>query len=220
MERFCGHLKHGGTASKRFPYKSLDRYLLDWAVLWHLGTIYGLRETLQLRRHRADSRKFPVWGCKFKVPSCTFVHLRSRADEGYFLTSPQPQSNSPALDDDFVSQLVYNIMARLQNLPIHPYRVWAALKGATFYEWRSFTRTNPQETFYAASQLSKKAGARNSLYARVRPPPNLTHLSLTYPLSTKSLMPASLFHMRPRHAMDACKRSYRLHLARATKTFA
>lgn len=62
-------------------------------------------------------------------------------------------------------------MACLQNLPIHPYRVLDALKAASFYEWRSFTRNNPQETFYAASQLSKKAGARNSLYARVRLPP-------------------------------------------------
>ena len=49
MERFCGHLKRGGAASKRFLYKSLDRYLFDWTVLWHLGAIYNLRDTLRLK---------------------------------------------------------------------------------------------------------------------------------------------------------------------------
>ena len=134
MEQFCGHLKHGGAKSKRFSYKSLDHYLFDWTVLWHLGAIYDLHETLCLHQHRANNSKFPIWGCGSKVPYCPFVHLHGYADEGYLLSSPQ-LSNSPTLDNDFLLQLVYNIMACLQNLPIHPYRVWDALKAATFYEW-------------------------------------------------------------------------------------
>lgn len=48
MERFCGHLKRGGAASKRFPYKSLDHYVFDWTILWHIGFVYDLRDMLKL----------------------------------------------------------------------------------------------------------------------------------------------------------------------------
>lgn len=74
MERFCGHLKNGGAASKRFPYKSLDRYILDWALLWHLGAIYNLRDTLRLKekqKKRKNSSKskdrLEILGCKLRI---------------------------------------------------------------------------------------------------------------------------------------------------------
>ena len=61
MERFCGHLKHGGAASKRFPYKSLDHYVFDWSILWHLGAVHNLHSSLKLNRkqkardHKSDN---------------------------------------------------------------------------------------------------------------------------------------------------------------------
>lgn len=67
MERFCGHLKHGGAASKRFPYKSLDRYLFDWTTLWHLGAIYNLRDMLRLKE---ESVKKANGDNTLEVPGC------------------------------------------------------------------------------------------------------------------------------------------------------
>jgi hypothetical protein len=49
MERFCGHLKHGGVTSNRHPYSSLDRYLTDWATLWHIGNVYNIQDQLKLK---------------------------------------------------------------------------------------------------------------------------------------------------------------------------
>lgn len=85
MERFCGHLKHGGAASKRFPYKSLDNYVFDWTVLWHLGAVRNLRDMLRLKpglkpKAHLSSRKrdntLEIPGRKFKDLIkflCTYV---------------------------------------------------------------------------------------------------------------------------------------------------
>ena len=66
MERFCGHLKRGGAASKRFPYKSLDHYLFDWTTLWHLGAIYNIRDMLKLegkQKTRKNENRLEIPGC-------------------------------------------------------------------------------------------------------------------------------------------------------------
>lgn len=65
MERFCGHLKRGGTKSKRFPYKSLDSYLFDWTTLWHLGTVYGIQDVLKLegkQKTRENKNRLEILG--------------------------------------------------------------------------------------------------------------------------------------------------------------
>jgi len=72
MERFCGHLKRGGADSKKLPYKSLDRYLFDWTLLWHLGAIYNVRDELKLKKSKAgedghkNNDRLEIPGCKFK----------------------------------------------------------------------------------------------------------------------------------------------------------
>ena len=68
MEQFCGHLKHGGTASKQVPYKSLDRYLFDWTILWHLGAIHGIHDMLKLggkQKTREDKDRLEIPGREF-----------------------------------------------------------------------------------------------------------------------------------------------------------
>jgi hypothetical protein len=83
MERFCGHLKRGGAASKRFPYKSLDHYLFDWTTLWHLGAIHGIRDMLKLegkqKVHKNEDR-LEIPGREFhNLTSPSFAHkLRRR----------------------------------------------------------------------------------------------------------------------------------------------
>lgn len=74
MERFCGHLKHGGAASKRFPYKSLDNYLFDWTVLWHLGAIHNLRDALRLRPS-PKLKTFQDGGSTLDIPGREFEIL-------------------------------------------------------------------------------------------------------------------------------------------------
>ena len=72
MEQFCGHLKNGGAASKRFPYKSLDNYVFDWTTLWHLGAVYNIRDRLQLKKPRKASSS----DSRLEVPGCESEQIR------------------------------------------------------------------------------------------------------------------------------------------------
>lgn len=65
MERFCGHLKHGGVTSNRHPYSSLDRYLTDWATLWHIGNVYNIQEKLRFgSSHKSLQQHHRFEGCR------------------------------------------------------------------------------------------------------------------------------------------------------------
>ncbi|KAH9849713.1 hypothetical protein C2E23DRAFT_932379 [Lenzites betulinus] len=48
MERYCGRLQPA-IRSRRHPYSSLNRYVLDCARLDHIELLYDVRETLALR---------------------------------------------------------------------------------------------------------------------------------------------------------------------------
>jgi hypothetical protein len=63
MERFCGFLKPG-VSSMRHPYASMDHYLLDWVTMWHLGTIYNIKDMLQLKGPKKQLATCSVQGCK------------------------------------------------------------------------------------------------------------------------------------------------------------
>ena len=66
MERFCGHLKRGGVTSKRYPYSSLDRYLMDWATLWHIGNVHGINDELRFKSSsRAVQHHHRISGCGY-----------------------------------------------------------------------------------------------------------------------------------------------------------
>ena len=47
MERYCGTLQPA-IRSRRFPYTSLNRYVLDRARLTHIKIRYGVQEALSL----------------------------------------------------------------------------------------------------------------------------------------------------------------------------
>ena len=175
MERFCGHLKHGGAASKRFPYKSLDRYVFDWTVLWHLGSVYDIRDMLKLgkkqraRKKSDDDNKFEIPGCELDRCYGGFVRLYNCADNGCVLTAPQPLVISTT--SDIFLLVLQGTMRQLPEFdPLAAWRVHDALIHATFTEWTKFTRNDSQDTFCSASRSSQMAGARNAQYARVSEP--------------------------------------------------
>ncbi len=73
MERYCGFLQPA-IRSRRFPYSSLNRFVLDSARLTHIKTLYDLHDALSLRAPRLDkSTKVP--GCR-----CTSRHDMTIAD--------------------------------------------------------------------------------------------------------------------------------------------
>jgi hypothetical protein len=51
MERFCGTLQPA-IRSRRFPYASLDRYVVEDAQLTQIKVVYNVAEELALRPPR------------------------------------------------------------------------------------------------------------------------------------------------------------------------
>lgn len=80
MERFCGHLKPG-VSSKRHPYVSLDRYLTDWATLWHIGNVYGIQDKLKFAPHKSIQQGTRFEGCQYNHRSDTiYANIVDRWD--------------------------------------------------------------------------------------------------------------------------------------------
>ena len=71
---------------------------------------------------------------------------------------------------DIFLLIVEAISRHLQANVSGAWSIYHALTTATFSEWTRFKRSNSNDTFYAASQYSRKAGARNAQYARVSHP--------------------------------------------------
>lgn len=167
MERFCGHLKRGGAASKRFPYKSLDHYVFDWTTLWHLGAIYGIRDMLKLegkQKTHKNGDRLEISGREFNN-LITFIHSQNGIDNGYTLMAKRPLS--ACITSEIFLLAVAAISRHLHADTSAVWRIYYALTTATFSEWSRFKRSNLKDMFYAASQYSRKVGARNAQYAKV-----------------------------------------------------
>ncbi|KAJ6528437.1 hypothetical protein B0H19DRAFT_969139, partial [Mycena capillaripes] len=64
MERFCGSLLPA-IKSRRHPWASIDRRILELAQLFQLKAVYSLASTLDLRRRRKVERSgMSLAGCK------------------------------------------------------------------------------------------------------------------------------------------------------------
>ncbi|KAJ7218476.1 hypothetical protein GGX14DRAFT_533319 [Mycena pura] len=74
MERFCGSLLPA-IKSRRYPWASIDRRILELAQLFQIKAIYSLSKTLDLRRRR----KLETSGTALaEYPRCVLVHPRER----------------------------------------------------------------------------------------------------------------------------------------------
>lgn len=54
MERYGGHELKPGVTSRRFPYSSLDQYILRKTRLRQIGIIYGISEQLALEPPKVE----------------------------------------------------------------------------------------------------------------------------------------------------------------------
>lgn len=104
MERFCGHLKKGAK-SGRFPYNSLDHYLIEWTIVWHLGAIHNIRDVLKLERKKRESsgkskNRLEIPGCEYQKPaSLSFAYAAVQTTDvssrrGGLCQCPPPRTSS------------------------------------------------------------------------------------------------------------------------------
>lgn len=224
MERFCGHLKRGGAASKRLPYKSLDNYVFDWAILWHLGAIYNIRDMLSLKRGPKREKggkddKLEIPDCEFKDRLCCWLIclLNDWTDDGPGGVLTGKREASERTRSEVFLYILGNIIHHLQ-VQSNPSAVWSlqdALSAATFTEWTKFKRRNSQDVFHPASQYSRAMGRRDARYARVRRQLPSEMNKLLTSSSMMSLTPRCQMQTRNRtRTMGASSTSYRLNLPR------
>ena len=66
MERYGGHEIKPGITNRRFPYSSLDQYILRRTRLRQLGIIYNISEQLKLQSAKEFKPQFQE--CKCAAP--------------------------------------------------------------------------------------------------------------------------------------------------------
>lgn len=64
MERYCGLLQPA-IRSRRFPYASINRYVIDHARLQHIKLIYSIQQELSLKPPPRQMRGTEIPGCKW-----------------------------------------------------------------------------------------------------------------------------------------------------------
>ncbi|RPD71195.1 hypothetical protein L226DRAFT_547468 [Lentinus tigrinus ALCF2SS1-7] len=140
MERYCGALQPA-IRSRRFPYSSLNRYVLDRARLTHLKVIYGLYDTLSLQpSHKDTSTSIPGYD--------TFVLMPQRS----------PLTLNRTLMDKILSCLTLRFTAT-------PNEVRAALPR-TVEQWAKLRILPEGDTIRAADLQNPGEDTRDATYVR------------------------------------------------------
>ncbi|KAJ7480049.1 hypothetical protein B0H11DRAFT_1725244 [Mycena galericulata] len=146
MERFCGTIQPG-IRSRRFPWASMDRYILEIAQLTQIKAIYNVGQVLSLRDPPAEivgSFSDPLY------PSCILLPPKSpslRPDAG------QLRSIAAALSTRTGAKMP---------------QVNKALKDAIIEEWGKVRRIDSDEgdTMKSCSLGSITEDARDATYVR------------------------------------------------------
>lgn len=171
MECFCGHLKRGGVTSNRHPYSSLDRYLTDWATLWHIGNIYNIQDQLQFRpSHRSTKQHCRFEGCKSYYRSSIISMLTFNIDQTCELITPCQLSQTLYMQEGTkfhpaVAIALKDWFLKL-NLPMDMMQMY--LDSATIQEWKKVKRIDSDagDLMHASSHCSGR-DSRDSSYIRV-----------------------------------------------------
>ncbi|KAJ7697806.1 hypothetical protein B0H17DRAFT_1262018, partial [Mycena rosella] len=145
MERYCGSIQPG-IRSRRFPWASMDRHVLETAQLTQIKTVYNVFEELSLTASRAE---IPGSFSDPAYPSCVLLPPRSRATP----SSAQMKTIATALSTRSGSS-----MRDVNN----------ALKAAEVEEWGKVRRIDSEEgdTMRSFSLGKTAEDSRDATYVR------------------------------------------------------
>ncbi|KAF8955507.1 hypothetical protein BDZ97DRAFT_1663982 [Flammula alnicola] len=146
MERYCGRLQPA-LRSRRFPYATLDRYVVDDAQLTQIKVVHNVAEELSLRAHRGT-----VAG--------TYAH--PAYPDILLLPSSKPVTSLP-------SAISTGICASLSTRSgLHMGRVRELLRQSTLQEWGKVRRVDSEEgdTMHASSLASSLDDTRDATFVR------------------------------------------------------
>ncbi len=163
MERYCG-LLGPSIRSRRHPYASLNRYVLDSARLDHIKLLYQAHEVLSLRK--------PPVKEAVSIPGCASVSMPFRcldyADSLIVTADPTcvvlPACKVLVPDRGLIDKIVSALCTRYAATP-------AAIRTALSLEvqqWGKLRILNDGDTIRAAELVAEAEDGRDASFIRVR----------------------------------------------------
>ncbi|KAJ3494279.1 hypothetical protein NLJ89_g10843 [Agrocybe chaxingu] len=153
MERYCGRLKPS-VRSRRFPYASLDRYVLEDSQLTQIKAFYDMAEELTLREPRLPPETREIWG-SFKdldaYPSCVLL---------------LPRKKDLVLEEGTLKSIRAALSTRF-NLPLRAVR--QHLQHAQIEEWGTVRRIDSDEgdTIHTSNLDTRWEDKQDATFVRV-----------------------------------------------------
>ena len=170
MERYCGHLKKGVT-SKRHPYSSLDRYLTDWATLWHIGNVYNIQDELKPKSsHNPAQQHNRFDGCKYYQRSGNSWMLIFEVDQTCEFVGQCKLSQSLYVQDGtkFHPAVVIALKDWFSKLKLPLAVMQMCSAAAIIQEWKKVKRIDSEAgDLMSASAHCNRRDFRDSSYIRV-----------------------------------------------------
>ena len=165
MERYCGSLQPA-IRSRRHPYASLNRYLVDQAHLVHLKLIYpGLEKRLDFDPTKDSSRTVSIQGCasSFNTVNLSTNRRLSSPDNTCILLYPRRTLDiTRGLQDKILSCLC----TTRYDIPVPHLR---RLLPTVVQHWGKLRILPAGDTIRAASLQTHAEDRRDCTFVRVSP---------------------------------------------------
>ncbi|KIJ60585.1 hypothetical protein HYDPIDRAFT_98351 [Hydnomerulius pinastri MD-312] len=142
MERFCGSLQ-GAIKSRRYPYASINNYVVNAARLTQLQLIYNLQHELSLRKVAKESYGFS----HDDYPTCVLL---------------PPHSNAP-LEPRLLRKII-NHLTTTYNSTVTVIRAICA--SAKIEQWGKVRRLQGGDTVHASALVNAREDTRDATYVR------------------------------------------------------
>ncbi|KAH9828627.1 uncharacterized protein C8Q71DRAFT_799969 [Rhodofomes roseus] len=143
MERYCGQLLRG-IRSRRFPYASLDNYILERSQLKHIKLLYDLYEELRLR-----------------APATGIGHVLL-PEYPLFVFMP-PQSRHERLPNEIHTKIIAWLV---EEFGVRPSTAQKLVRTARFTQYGKVRRLEGGDTISASNLVRRQEDGRDATFVR------------------------------------------------------
>ncbi|KAH9023711.1 hypothetical protein EDB85DRAFT_1870587 [Lactarius pseudohatsudake] len=172
MEHYCNRLKPA-IRSRRSPYASIDRYILEDAQLTQIKAIYGLADELALQPQRSNLPQ-GAYQCPYCEPY-TPVLSQSRSnfpieDPTCVLLCPRVVVQRGTESTSLLTGLSNSIAAALSTrFGLHVSVIRKYLQRANIEEWGKVRRVDSEagDTIHSSGLMKPTADRRDATFVRV-----------------------------------------------------
>lgn len=167
MERYCGSLQPA-IRSRRFPYASIDRHVIDMARLAHIKIIYNAHDALCLAPPKQMRGIIvPDCGYSLSLACCQPAQIRVShvsTDPTCSLQPPSRRTNTTSLESGLLQKVVAHLQTRFNITAAAARRALPA----EIDQWGKVQVLNDGDLIHASSMVRLRVDSRNMSYVRVR----------------------------------------------------